>query len=203
MPSHVALLPRRSVLKRCIFLALLAILPAIARAQSSCCGPITMDGERLRRFLDDSGVDHLWLSGFRVDWQTGAAIKAWPPGTGAHTHCSAFAASVAMRLGVYLLRPPQHRQALLANAQMGWLRSPEAAAGGWRMLPDAFIAQAEANRGTLVVAVFENPNPTKPGHIAIVHPGPITASALTQNGPMVSQAGGHNALAVPLAQGFR
>ena len=36
--------------------------------------------------------------GFRVDWQTGAAIEAWPAGTGAHTHCSAFAASAAMRL---------------------------------------------------------------------------------------------------------
>jgi hypothetical protein len=69
------------------------------------------------------------------------------------------------------------------------------------MLPDAVTAQAEANRGALVMAVFENPNLNEPGHIAIVRPGPITASALAQNGPMVTQAG-HNALAVPLAQGF-
>jgi hypothetical protein len=60
---------------------------------------------------------------------------------------------------------------------MHWLRSPEAAAGGWYMLPDAVTAQAEANRGALVMAVFENPNLNEPGHIAIVRPGPITASA--------------------------
>jgi hypothetical protein len=191
-----------SGLKRRILLLVLAGLPAIARAEPPCCGPVTMDGERLRQFLDDTGVDHLWLSGFRVDWQTGAAIEAWPAGTGAHTHCSAFAASAAMRLGVYLLRPPQHSQILLANAQMGWLRSSEAEADGWRMLSGVSAAQTEANRGKLVMAVFENPNPRKPGHIAIVRPSPIGAATLNQDGPMVTQAGGHNALAAPLAQGF-
>jgi hypothetical protein len=101
-----------------------------------------------------------------------------------------------MRLGVYLLRPPQHGRTLLANAQMHWLRSPEAVADGWHMLPDVITAQAEANGGTLVMAVFENPNLTKPGHIAIVCPGLITPGALAQDGPMITQAGGHNALAV-------
>jgi hypothetical protein len=195
------LLPRR-VLKRRIFVATLTALPVIAHAESSCCGAITVDGERLLRFLDDSGVDHLWLAGFRVNWQTGVAVAAWPAGTGSHTHCSAFAASAAMRLGVYLLRPPQHGQTLLANAQMHWLRGPEAVADGWHMLPDVVTAQAEANRGTLVMAVFENPNLTQPGHIAIVRPGLITPGALAQDGPMITQAGGHNALAVPLAEGF-
>jgi hypothetical protein len=200
--EDITLLPRRGVLKRRMFVAILGASPAMAHAEPPCCGPITMDGERLLRFLDDSGVDHLWLSGFRVNWRTGIAVTPWPAGTGAHTHCSAFAASAAMRLGVYLLRPPQHSQTLLANAQMHWLRSPQAAAGGWYMLPDAVTAQAEANRGALVMAVFEDPNLNEPGHIAIVRPGLITASALAQNGPMVTQAGGHNALAVPLARGF-
>jgi hypothetical protein len=195
-------LERGSALKRRALLMALGASPAIAKAEPSCCGPVTMEGERLRQFLDNTGVDHLWLSGFRVDWKTGAAIEAWPAGSGAHTHCSAFAASAAMRLGIYLLRPPQHSQILLANAQMGWLRSDEAAADGWRILSDAFAAQAEANSGTLVMAVFENPNPNKPGHIAIVRPGQIGATTLDQDGPMVTQAGGHNALSVPLAQGF-
>jgi hypothetical protein len=194
--------PARGVLKRRVLLTILAIAPAVAYGESSCCGPVSADGERLGRFLDDSGVDHLWLPGFRVDWRTGDAIEAWPAGSGAHTHCSAFAASAAMRLGVYVLRPPQHGQTLLANAQMGWLRGPEAMAGGWRILPDVVTAQTEANRGVLVMAVFENPDPERPGHIAIVRPGPIAANALAQSGPMVTQAGGHNALAVPLAQGF-
>jgi hypothetical protein len=192
----------RGVLNRRAIVTMLAILPAVAHGQASSGGPVTADGERLRRFLDESGVDHLWLPGFRVDWRTGEAIEAWPTGTGAHTHCSAFAASAAMSLGVYVLRPPQHRQTLLANAQMGWLRGPEATSSGWRPLPDAVAAQTEANRGVLVMAAFENPDPDRPGHIAIVRPGPIAAEALAQSGPMVTQAGGHNALAVPLARGF-
>ena len=187
---------------RRVFLAALTTLPAALRAEPACCGPVTADGDRLRQFLDKSGVDHLWLPGFRIHWKTGTPIEAWPAGTGTHTHCSAFAASAAMRLGVYLLRPPEHRQTLLANAQMGWLRDPEAAASGWRMLPDVAAAQSEANRGALVVAAFENPNPDRPGHIAILRPGPITTSELMQDGPMVTQAGGHNALALPLARGF-
>jgi hypothetical protein len=189
-------------MKRRLFLAGLAVIPAAVRAEAPCCGPITADGERLRRFLDGSGVDHLWLPGFKVHWKTGEPIEAWPAGTGAHTHCSAFAGSAAMRLGVYLLRPPEHSQTLLANAQMGWLHSAEGTSRGWRALPDAAAAQAMANRGALVVAAFENPNPDKPGHIAIVRPGPITTGALAQYGPMVTQAGGHNALSVPLARGF-
>jgi hypothetical protein len=197
LTEEISLL-RRNVLNRRSILVVLASLPAAAHAESSCCGPITVDGERLRWFLDGTGVDHLWLAGFRVNWQTGTAVEAWPAGTGSHTHCSAFAASMAMRLGIYLLRPPQHRQNLLANAQMGWLRGPEAAADGWHTLPDAFTAQTEANRGRLVTAVFENPNPNKPGHIAIIRPGRITASALAADGPIVTQAGSHNALAVPL-----
>jgi hypothetical protein len=152
--------PRRGVLKRRI--------PAIAHAESSCCGAITVDGERLLRFLDDSGVDHLWLAGFRVNWQTGVAVAAWPAGTGSHT--------VAQSRGV---------------------------ADGWHMLPDVVTAQAEANGGTLVMAVFANPNLTKPGHIAIIRPGLITPGALAHDGPMITQAGGHNALAAALAESFR
>ena len=189
-------------MNRRLFLALVAALPAVAYGESPCCGPVTEDGERLLRFLDGSGVDHLWLPGFRVNWQTGAAIKAWPANSGAHTHCSAFAGSAAMRLGVYLLRPPDHPQTLLANAQLLWLSSAEAVAGGWHPLADASAAQTQANLGALVMAVFENPNPRKAGHIAIVRPGIITASQLAQTGPMVTQAGGHNALSVPLAHGF-
>jgi hypothetical protein len=181
----------------------LVIIPTIAEgAEPSCCGAVTPDGERLQRFLDGTGVDHLWLPGFKVHWKTGEAIQAWPAGSGAHTHCSAFAGSIAMRLGVYLLRPPEHAQTLLANAQMGWLRSQEASTYGWRSLSDVSAAQAIANRGELVLAVFENPNPDRPGHIAIVRPGQIAAGSLMQVGPLVTQAGSQNALAVPLALGF-
>jgi hypothetical protein len=179
----------------------LAGAPALAFA-SPCCGPITPQGARLAALLDGTGVDHLWLAGGRVDWETGVSHGAWGDGR-AHTHCSAFVASVAKRLGVYVLRPPDHSAVLLANAQMGWLGSATAAAAGWRPVPDVSAVQARANEGDLVLATFENPDPDKPGHIAIVRPSDIDAATLQDEGPFVTQAGGHNALSTPLARGFR
>lgn len=168
---------------------------------SACCGPITAADGGLAALLGSTGVDHLWLHGFKVNWETGAAISAWADAR-PHTHCSAFVASVAMRLGIYVLRPPQHSQVLLANAQMGWLRSPEATAMGWQSLPDVTSTQMRANLGVLVLAAFENPDANNRGHIAIVRPSEIDAATLLANGPFVTQAGSHNALSVPLAEGF-
>lgn len=191
-------------------LTVMAAWPGVVRAESiaepPCCGEVSDDGERLRRFLDASLVEQRWLPGFKVNWRTGEAIAAWPAGSGAHTHCSAFAASMAMRLGVYLLRPPEHRQTLLANAQMAWLRraSDNGGADRWRALHgDVLAAQYQANHGLLVLAVAENPDPAKPGHIAIVRPGAMTAAPLRRDGPMLTQAGGRNALSMPLARAFR
>jgi hypothetical protein len=191
---HPMKLSRRTVI------ATIAGTPARVLA-SACCGPIAAAGVRLATFLDGTGVDHLWLHGFRVNWETGATISAWGDGR-PHTHCSAFVASAAMRLGIYLLRPPRHSASLLANAQMGWLRSPEAAAEGWQPLPEVTSAQIRANLGELVLAAFENPDPNEPGHIAIVRPSDVDAATLLAEGPFVTQAGGHNALSVPLARGF-
>ena len=69
---------------------------------------MTPDGARLATLLDGTGVDHLWLAGDRVDWETGEPRGAWNDGR-AHTHCSAFVASIAKRMGIYVLRPPDHR----------------------------------------------------------------------------------------------
>jgi hypothetical protein len=175
--------------------------PALALA-APCCGPVTPQGARLAALLDKTGVDHLWLAGDKVDWETGESRGVWNDGK-PHTHCSAFVASLAKRLGIYVLRPPDHSAVLLANAQMGWLGGASAAGAGWRPMPDAAAAQAAANQGDLVLAAFENPDPGKPGHIAIVRPSDIDAAALKQQGPFVTQAGGHNALSIPLARGFR
>jgi hypothetical protein len=182
---------------------LLALMLGTAHAQEPpCCGPITPAGERLARFLDDSGVDHLWLAGWHVDWRTGAADRPEPGGPEAHTHCSAFVAAMADRLHVYILRPPRHPQELLANAQMRWLADQDAAAG-WRPVADAAEAQALANRGDLVVASFENPDPRKPGHIAIIRPSLIGRDALLREGPRITQAGGTNHISTTLENGFR
>jgi hypothetical protein len=171
--------------------------PAIAQ---SCCGAVTPDAARLAQRLDASGVDHLWLPYKHVNWETGATVDD-PLAKPAATHCSAFVASFAKQQGVYILRPPEHSDILLANAQMRWLSS-DGPAAGWRPLPDAAAAQASANQGNLVVAVFENVDRHKAGHIAFIRPGTPDAARLAAVGPEVTQAGAVNAIAMPARQAF-
>ncbi len=111
---------RRVILGLCFGL-LLAAAPNAQAAAQPCCGPITPDGVKLAKLLDSSGVDHLWLAHEHIVWNTGAPDPARPPASRHATHCSAFAAAMAERVGIYLLRPPEHSQRLLANAQMKWL----------------------------------------------------------------------------------
>ena len=174
--------------------------PGVVHAQQ-CCGPITPEGRQLEQFLDGSGVDHLWLAGWHVDWRTGERDRAQPGGVESKTHCSAFVAAMAARLRIYVLRPPEHSQDLLANAQMRWLRE-HGADDGWRALPSYVAAQAAANRGELVLEVWENPDRHRPGHIAIARPSDKTRAALDQDGPQETQAGERNALSATTAAGF-
>src|SRR5690349_14250421 len=89
---------------------LLTAMAAPAANAQPCCGPIAPAGTRLARFLDASKVTELWQPGWHVDWQTGESDRSTPGGPEAKTHCSAFVAAMAERLGVYVLRPPQHPQ---------------------------------------------------------------------------------------------
>jgi hypothetical protein len=182
-------------------IAVFGLWAAPANAQP-CCGPITPAGERLSHFLDQSGVAQRWLSGWHVDWRTGEKDRAEPGGSGASTHCSSFVAAVADRLGVYLLRPPEYRQDLLANAQVRWLNE-QGRKLGWRELTSYVEAQAAANRGELVLEAVENPNPHKPGHIAIIRPSEKTRAQLDREGPQETQAGTQNAVSISTAEGFR
>ena len=193
-------MPSRRLLLTALPAALCAtlLLPAVAGAQP-CCGAIAPNGQRLLQRLDASGVDHLWLPHRHVNWETGE-IDITRDGRPSATHCSAFAAAFARQLGIYILRPPEHSPMLLANAQMRWL-SADGASSGWRRLPDA-AAQQSANLGNLVVAVFENPDAHRPGHIALIRPGTPDAQRLTAEGPDVTQAGATNALSMPLWRAF-
>jgi len=184
-----------------VLLVLVSLGSATAAAQP-CCGPINAEGQRLAAFLDATGVDHLWLAGWHVDWQTGAADRSEPGGPEAKTHCSAFVAAVAERLGAYILRPPEHRQNLLANAQMGWL-GRDGARSGWQPVAGAAAAQQMANAGMLVVAAFQHPDPHRPGHIAVIRPSLKTAAEFAREGPQETQAGATNTLSTTIAFGFR
>lgn len=165
-----------------------------------CCGPITPDGQKLASMLDQSGLDHLWQPHIHINWQTGAPDPNRPEWSPHITHCSAYAASMAARVGVYLLRPPAHGQGGLANAQFQWLQGAGARAG-WRQV-DAITAQSLANQGYFVVAVFENPDPRRPGHIAIIRPSEKTLALLNAHGPEEAQAGFHNKVRTTIQYGF-
>jgi hypothetical protein len=183
-----------------VVLGLLAAAPgAASAADPPCCGPISADGRKLQDFLDHSGVEHLWRARVHVVWWSGEPDPARPGAAPRATHCSAFAAAVADRLGVYLLRPPAHRQTLLANAQARWLASPQAT--GWQAV-SAGQAQALANQGWLVLATYLNPDPHRPGHIAVLRPSLESQAVLELDGPAETQAGWHNYLRTSVAHGF-
>jgi hypothetical protein len=178
-------------------------LIAAAHGHEPCCGPITPAGERLASILDGMNVESLWLSHEHVNWETGEPDRgANDEGPGNHTHCSAFAAAAAKKLGVYLLRPPEHGQILLANAQAKWLADEAGRQAGWRSVPDMRTAQQLANRGQLVLVLYQNPDKHVPGHIAIVRPSEKSAPALDENGPELIQAGEHNHTKINVRIGF-
>src|ERR1700733_12148006 len=92
---------------------------------------VTPPARWLAHELDSMGVETKWIAGVHIDWKTGLPDGASEKLPGHHTHCSAFVAAVTERLGIYILRPPQHGQVLLANAQNKWL-PPRGRAGGRR-----------------------------------------------------------------------
>jgi hypothetical protein len=185
-----------------LFLALPAAF-SNASPHQPCCGEITPPAQRLAKVLDGMNVEALWLANQHVNWETGEPDRGPSyEGPGKHTHCSAFAAATAKQMGVYLLRPPEHGQILLANAQAQWLSSANAQREGWRNLGGAQAAQAQANRGSLVVVVFANSNQHEPRHIAIVRPSEKSPMALERNGPDIIQAGAHNHTRTVVRIGF-
>jgi hypothetical protein len=166
----------------------------------SFASPITPDGQMLSSFLDSMDVANHWLGGQHVNWMTGE-----PNGKtrGAiNSHCSAFVSAAAVRLNIYILRPPAHKQNLLANAQYNWLIN-QGAQFGWFAVGDGNQAQQIANLGCFVVAVFQNPDANKPGHIAIIRPSDKDKNTIDSEGPQLIQAGRENYNSIPLLQGFR
>ncbi|MFM7209802.1 MAG: hypothetical protein ACKOY8_08290, partial [Verrucomicrobiota bacterium] len=113
-----------------------------------------------------------------------------------------FVAAATFRLGVPLLRPPEHSPVGLASAQNDWLDSGAGRKAGWVRLRDGAEAQRSATEGRLVLASVKNPDPKRAGHIAIVRPGNKDAAALASEGPDIMQAGGTNFFRTSLKRGF-
>ena len=193
-----------------LFLVLSPALPVLWGTLSAqetehtpCCGPITPAGEQLAATLDGMDVESKWLAHEHVNWQTGEPDRGGEnEGPGTHTHCSAFAAAAAAKFSLYLLRPPEHGQVLLANAQADWLASEAGSHAGWRKVPDGAAAQRLANQGSFVLVLYQNPDRHVPGHIAVVRPSTKSARALEENGPEIIQAGEHNHAKTNVRLGF-
>ena len=185
-------------MKRRLFLA----LPLIACATVPAHAASSDTAARIFQIIDAMDVEHLWPAGQHVNWRTGIP-DGKPVGTeGKHTHCSAFVAAAAEKLGIYILRPPEHSAKLLANAQVEWLNA-DGQQQGWVSVPDMAEAQDKANAGFLVVAAYHNYHDDKPGHIAIIRPGSKPSGLFAQEGPDVTQAGENNYVSNSLKQGFK
>jgi hypothetical protein len=181
-----------------------ALLAAGLIALSVCARAgeaVSAKGLWLAHELDAMGVETKWIAGHHIDWRTGEPDGRPERSHGRHTHCSAFVAAFAQEIGVYILRPPEHGQVLLANAQNEWLEQ-EGAQAGWRRLSDAIAAQASANAGELVVASYHNRRDDKPGHIAIIKPAALSPPEIEADGPMSIQAGTVNSAAIRVRLGF-
>jgi hypothetical protein len=186
-----------------LFLIGLVWVQGICSAQTTF--KIEKEGAGLKAFYLSLDVENLWIAGSHINWETGIADK--PEATaGNHTHCSAFAAAACKRLDIYLLRPPEHKQILLANAQYDWLQGKDALAAGWMAISGNSIyatAQTLANNGKVVLAICKNPDTVKPGHVALVMPADISSEKLNESGPVLIMAGLHNHNKVSLKAGFK
>jgi hypothetical protein len=177
---------------------LLLVALTFGLAVEASASDLSPAGVQLAQRYDAMDVEHRWLPGTHVNWRSGEPDNGKPD----KTHCSAFLAAAAERLGVYILRPPDHTQVHLANAQYEWL-SNEGKAQGWRAVDSPFEAQRLANAGVLVVAFYANPNPDKPGHAALIRPSEKRDSLIRSEGPQITQAGTQNARSTSLEEGFR
>ena len=121
--------------------ALLIATLAFTGGGRAAADAVTPQAQRIVSALDGMGVETKWIAGAHIHWESGLPTGVPETSPGKHTHCSAFVASAAKKLGVYILRPPEHGQKLLANAQNEWL-AEEGANRGWRKLTDAREAQA-------------------------------------------------------------
>lgn len=175
-----------------LFIASFLLAPA-------CGEEMRVPARRLVDALDSLQVERHWQPDDPVDWRTG---RYDPASVRLKSHCSAFVAAVCDRFGVYILRPPEHSELLLANAQCVWLLR-EGRELGWRRVDSDVEAQSLANLGEIVVACYRNPDAEDAGHIAVVRPSNKSRARIELEGPDIAQAGARNYNRTSVKNGFR
>lgn len=162
--------------------------------------PISPTGKKFNAFLDSLDIVNRWQPYHQINWRTGQTLSHYQ-NSALGTHCSTFVAAAAAKLGIYILRPPDHED-LLANAQFHWLKT-KGLKHGWSAVENNINAQRIANQGCLVVIAYANPNRLRPGHIAIVRPSEKPHEEIITRGPQIIQAGKNNYNSISLSNGFR
>ena len=185
-------------MKRLLFF-LLILLTLNSYSQDTTTVPLTGGAPKLVKLLDSTRLDVLWQKGYTVNWLTGVSLSKT---SSTSTHCSAFAAAFADKLGIYFLRPPQHSQTLLANAQCDWLATDTAAQLGWKKVSTQLEAQNLADSGVLVMVGYKSPISSQSGHMAVLRPFIKSLSLLQLEGPQEAQSGDTNAFSIPVKLGF-
>lgn len=130
---------------RTLTLLMYAVL-SVVMSIGACAAEITPAAQQLAAAIDALDVEGHWPAGQHVHWETGVPDGKPEVSAGKHTHCSAFVAAAARQFDIYILRPPEHGQILLANAQYDWL-AKQGAQHQWQPLRDGEQAQDFANRG--------------------------------------------------------
>ncbi|MEI6284885.1 MAG: hypothetical protein WCP79_00120 [Bacillota bacterium] len=203
----------------CILMIVALLMSGMVSADTAVLPLVANDnGMQLFNFLKTFNVDSKnssvyinWAPGTKnspnyVNWETGATCSKTPPyALDGLTHCSGYVSAVCNVAGIPMLHPPlpvnnvddgmtAASDVHLATAQGKWLVN-HGLAHNWQKAADPYQAQSLANKGYFVVAVYESPDATKPGHIAIILPNAYTADALSAfstQGPLETQAGSRN-----------
>jgi hypothetical protein len=96
----------RAVAGSSLLLAAFALTGAAPAAEDA----VTPQAQQIFREIDAMGVESKWIAGEHVYWESGLPTGVPETSPGKHTHCSAFVAAAAKKLGIYILRPPEHGQ---------------------------------------------------------------------------------------------
>jgi hypothetical protein len=166
-----------------------AVVVERARVHNVATLRLSVGGERLRSFLRATNVQNLWLPYARVDWRTGVRSEATEGPPQPQTHCSAYVAAVAERLGVRMLNADTAPNGAM-NLSKSQARAIERS-GEWLRAHGAVDAQERANAGALVLGCF---SPAKGvGHIFVVTPRERVLEDVLAAGVALTQAGFVNA----------
>jgi hypothetical protein len=189
-------------MKKPLFFFLLFYVTSVTSQQSFVLDEF---GEKLKQFYQGLNVETHWVAGQHIDWETGEPSDR-DDTHNVKNHSAAFVAAACQKLKIVILRPPEHAQDLLSNAQFDWLPTSAATAQAWKHIPNDSrynAAQDLANKGFVVVAIVKNSDERKPGQVALVMPAAVTEKDLTENGPQIIMAGVKNYTSTALKNGFK